>query len=62
MYAYDCEWRSKYQNKILDGGLRCDMKKCPPFYLEMASYDQDFGNVTEWEMEEESSGKEDLLR
>lgn len=53
MYAFDNEWRTEYQNKILDGGLKCKLKKCPAFYVEMANYDENFGNVSEWEIEEE---------
>lgn len=62
MYAYDSEWRTQYQNQILSGGLRVDMKKCPAFYVDMASYDQNFGNLTEWENEEEKPEEVDQER
>lgn len=62
MYAFDNQWRTQYQNQILDGGMICRMKKCEPFYKEMASYDDNLGNVTQWEHEEEKEELSELSR
>lgn len=49
MYAMDDEFRNEYQRKILDEGVKCKMKKCPAYYVEMANYDSNFSTASQFE-------------